>query len=508
MHPLPASLKLSLLTFSFALIMSGFALAGAAFVRDSALVAIFAGWFLLMAAGAPLLIGQQLRAILQDRDDRASDELSVFEEVTVDRPEPLASFPAPEEASAPDGEEALRRIQKTQAVDRLRDGITHDLNNRLMVISANVDAAARQMKDQPILQRKLLSALVASDQAAKLIARSTSFARQSEAGFQYLDLAEQVSAIADLMSRSLLRDTVELRLALADDLWAVQANPDDIQTALVTLSAHVRDALPQGGAITLEARNVQVQRGTLANLALEGDFVQLAIRSTGPDREPQAHEAHGKETHGREAHGEQAFALRDLDLSSWMTLRQGLHFLQGLGGASEVRRDGAETAIMLYIPRAEATTLLPAGSAGEDDTPDAGVPNRTEVLVVDDELEVALALQSTLEEFGYVTTIATDAPQAMKNLQARKPTLVLADVAMPGTMNGVMLAREVRQLFPDLPVLLITGNPMVADESSEFPLLHKPIISRDLHGAIQRHLTVRGDNKVIPLFPRPSQRAG
>ncbi|MFD0464685.1 hypothetical protein ACFQY9_25495, partial [Microvirga aerilata] len=72
-----------------------------------ALVAIFAGWFLLMAAGAPLLIGQQLRAILQDRDDRASDELSVFEEVTVDRPEPLASFPAPEEASAPDGEEAF-----------------------------------------------------------------------------------------------------------------------------------------------------------------------------------------------------------------------------------------------------------------------------------------------------------------------------------------------------------------------------------------------------------------
>jgi CheY-like chemotaxis protein len=93
-------------------------------------------------------------------------------------------------------------------------------------------------------------------------------------------------------------------------------------------------------------------------------------------------------------------------------------------------------------------------------------------------------------------------------LSARKPALVLADVTMPGTMNGIMLAREIRQIFPNLPVLLITGNPAALDESSEFPLLQKPIVSRDLHAAIQRHLTLPKDNKVIPLFPRPSQRAG
>ena len=140
--------------------------------------------------------------------------------------------------------------------------------------------------------------------------------------------------------------------------------------------------------------------------------------------------------------------------------------------------------------------------------PDESVSNHTEILVVDDELEVALALQSTLEEFGYVTSIATDAAQAVKALSSRRPALVLADVAMPGTMNGVMLAREVRQVFPGLPVLLITGNPVMADEDSEFPLLQKPIISRDLHAAIQRHLNLPpSDSKVIPLFPRTSKRA-
>ncbi len=499
---LPALLKLSLLTLSCALIMSGFALAGAAYVRNPALIAAAAGLFLLVAAGAPLLIGRQIRQALREKETDA-DEFSVFEDVTAGQMQaPAEPFAFPEdtlsvEASAPGEDEALRRLQKAQAVDRLRDGITHDLNNRLMVISANIDAAARQLKEQPILQRKLLSALVAADQAAKLIARSTAFARQGEAKVQYVSIAEQASSVADLMSRSLLRDTVEMRLALAEDLWSVQADPDDIQTAIVTLSGHVRDALPQGGTITLEAHNVRVEKGSLPDLTREGDFVQFTIRSSGPQ----------DARHAPEADLEQAFALRDLDLSSWMSLRQSLHFLEGLGGASEVRRHDMGTSIILYLPRADAATLLPSGPLSEDDAPDERVPNHTEILVVDDELEVALALQSSLEEFGYVASIATDAAQAIKALNARKPALVLADIAMPGTMNGVMLAREVRQIAPSLPVLLITGNPVAADEDSGFPVLQKPIVSRDLHAAIQRHLSPPRDDKVIPFLPRNSRRA-
>ena len=138
------------------------------------MIAAAAGFFLLLAAGAPLLIGRQIREALRGKGADEADEFSVFEDVTADLiEEPAVPFAFaddafPEVTPASDEDDALRRLQKAQAVDRLRDGIAHDLNNRLMVISANIDAVARQMKEQPMLQRKLLSALVAADQAAKL----------------------------------------------------------------------------------------------------------------------------------------------------------------------------------------------------------------------------------------------------------------------------------------------------------------------------------------------------
>lgn len=493
---MPAILRLSFLFLSSALILSGLALAVAAYTRDAEILVVAMAFFLSVAAGAPLLVGRHIGKVF-DEQEQALEDVSLFKAITLEQSAEPGTFTLPEEQPSPtEDEEALRRDQKAQAIDRLRDGITHDLNNRLMVISANIDAVARQMKDHPSIQRKLLSALVASDQAAKLIAKSAAFARQNEPKVQYLDLSERIGSVAALMGRSLLRDTVELRVEMDEELWSVEADPDDIETAIVTLSAYVRDALNQGGAIVLEARNAQVEQGALPSLGIAGDFVQLTIRSIAGEGAESLDEA-----------AEPVFTLQDIDVSSWLRLNRSLHFLQSIGGTSKVSRDGQDVAITLYLPRAQDATLLPFGSTGDDDLPSDEMRQNAEILIVDDELEVALALQSTLEEFGYLTSIATDAAQAIRNLEARRPGLVLTDVSMPGTMNGVMLAREVRQIFPELPVLLITGNPVVADEAGEFPLLQKPIISRDLHAAIQRHLAPKEEtSKVIPLFPHSTKR--
>ena len=493
---MPAILRLPLLALSCALILSGLALAAAAYTRNPEALVPALAFFLAMAAGVPLLVGRQIGRIFAE-PEQAAEEAPVLEAIPLEHAAGPDHLSAVEEPAPGEDKEALRRIQKAEAVEHLRDGITHDLNNKLMVISANIDAAARHMKDQPSIQRKLLSALVASDQAAKLIAKSASFSRPSEPQVQYLDLSERIGSVAALMGRSLLRDTVELHLSLAEELWPVEADPDDIETAIVTLSAYVRDNLTQGGTISVSAQNARVEKGSLPNLHIEGDFIELRICS--------APAAEGFHDVGNDA--EQAFTLQDMDVSSWLRLNRSLHFLRGIGGASRIFRNGEEIAITLYLPRAEAATMLPFGARGEDEPTEENVRRNAEILIVDDELEVALALQSTLEEFGYVNSIATDAAQAVKSLHSRKPGLVLTDVAMPGTMNGVMLAREVRQVFPGLPVLLITGNPVMAGEAGEFPLLQKPIVSRDLHAAIQRHLTPPDDGgKIVPLFPHSSQR--
>ena len=143
----------------------------------------------------------------------------------------------------------------------------------------------------------------------------------------------------------------------------------------------------------------------------------------------------------------------------------------------------------LFVPRAHLPALTGAKPSPDDLVEDVAQPGDLgEILVVDDEVEVALALQGMLQESGYAAVTAIGADEAMQALRSRKPDLVLTDVTMPGTMDGVVLAREIRKLHPNLPVVLITGNPMVVAESSEFPLLSKPIASRELHAALQRYL--------------------
>ena len=167
-----------------------------------------------------------------------------------------------------------------------------------------------------------------------------------------------------------------------------------------------------------------------------------------------------------------------------------------------MRRNGNGLTISLYLKRAELPERIRPGIA-EDQAPADKIGPAVEILVVDDEVEVALAVQTMLDEFGYVTHVATDAAQALRSLHARSPELVLMDVSMPGTMNGVMLAREVRQAFSRLPIVLFTGNPGVDEDQSEFPLLHKPVVSRDLPRGHPTAIAVCGRDQGHPAFSPP-----
>lgn len=498
MYLLPSNLRIVLAASCCLLVILGAVIGVASFIGQTELVVISAMALTAVALGSFLLLSWQVAQVLRAQGrllDRLSGRLTIFEEQAELEDTARKSLSlVPKGGQAPH-EDDTRQSQRIEAYNRLRDGIVHDLNNRLMVIGANVDTVARQLRDQPALQRKLLSALVAVDQAGSLIARSSAFTRRHVCKIQHVDLRERIDSIAALMSRSLLRDTVELRVSVEEGLWGVQADPNDLETAIVTLCANLRDTLLQGDVITLEVQNVAVSKGTLSRPDLEGDFVRIAI-GTG---------ALGDMPNDMEKRSEGVFTMQDMDLSSWVEFNWSLNFLQPLGGMAEVVTLGMKSAIALYLPRAKAPSQIMPPAPRDEGGVSERASTHTEILIVDDELEVALALQTMLEEFGYIARIATDAGQVLKTLKARKPGLLLTDVAMPGSLSGIMLAREVRQIFPDLPILLITGNPVIAEDESEFPLLQKPIVSRLLHAAIQKQLA-QGTGKVVSLFPKTSRR--
>jgi CheY-like chemotaxis protein len=343
-----------------------------------------------------------------------------------------------------------------------------------------------------------VAALVAADQASALMSKLLAFAQQRELQPQYIDIADHLDSIASLLERSFLSSSVEVRLSIPEDLWPVEVDPHELETAILNLGVNAREAMPEGGAITIEARNTRVRKGSLTDPELAGDFVQILISDTGGGIAPE-HLEHVFEPF---------FTTKDATQASGLGLSQVHGFARQLGGTVEIASTpGQGTTVALYLPRAELPARI-GSRADLDDLVDEEEEQigAAEVLVVDDEVEVALALQTMLQERGYAVRTAIGAREALEALRHRRPNLVLTDVTMPGPMDGVALAREIRERDPSLPVVRITGNPMVVAASSEFPLIQKPIISRDLHLAIQVHLAPAADSKVVSLFTDRGRR--
>lgn len=387
-------------------------------------------------------------------------------------------------------ERRLHHAQKMDALSRLTGGIAHDLNNRLTVISANIDAVAKQMKDQPQLKRKLLSALVAVDRATALMSKLLAFARQREWRPQFLDPAEQLVSIAELLNRSLLSEAVGVKVHCSENLWTIEVDPDQLQTAVVNLAINARDAMPRGGTIDIEASNVTL-RGS--DKGLHGDFVCISVSDTGI----------GISSEHLEEVFEPFFTTKEVSRGSGLGLSQVQGLLMQLGGEVALESEvGVGTSVSLYIPRAQMPTRVGTPRSLTNDISDTKPERKklhAEILIIDDEVDVALALESMISELGYPTRIAIGANEALDCINTTLPDLVLTDVTMPGTMDGIALGRQIRHRFPQLPIILITSNPTVVADDTDFSLLSKPINSKDLDTALRYHLVA--NKSLVVKFP-------
>jgi signal transduction histidine kinase len=370
-------------------------------------------------------------------------------------------------------EEALRQSQKMEALGRLTGGIAHDFNNLLMVASSGVDLLDRT--DDP-KRRKMLSEGIrqAVERGSALTRQLLVFSRRSPLRTEVLDIGERVRGLRFLLERS-LREDINVVLDLPEDLWPVEADPGELELALMNLAVNARDAMPDGGTLTVSATNVVGYRSG-------HDVVCITIADTGV----------GMSEAVRARIFEPFFTTKEVGRGTGLGLSQVYGFMQSLGGEVSVESEvGRGTTFTLCLPRSLATVgqVRDATLSANSTTPVASGNRR--ILLVEDDDAVAASVGHMLRDLGYSYVRRDRADEALTAATVDGQfDAVLSDMIMPGEMDGLSLARALAERAPKLPVILMTGYSEAATsaEAANFPLLRKPYRIDDLATALSRAL--------------------
>jgi signal transduction histidine kinase/CheY-like chemotaxis protein len=338
-------------------------------------------------------------------------------------------------------EDRLRQAQKIEALGQLTGGVAHDFNNLLQVISGGLQVVARQL-DPNRREQIFASMKQAVNRGASLCRQLLAFSRRQALKPEAVDLKRLVGDMRELLNRS-LRGDVQIQSLFAERLWSVEVDPGELELVILNLALNARDAMPTGGKIAISAENCEA----LADHDLNGDFVRLDIADSGVGMSPEIL-AHAFEPF---------FTTKGVGGGSGLGLAQAHGFAKASGGVVRIASSpGDGTLVSLFLPRTLKTpayipqlTSLPV----KDTAVGAG-----QVLVVEDDDEVAALTVEMIKQLGYDTTRVASAEAALGALADRRAVdIVFSDVMMPGRMNGVELAQEIRRRRPNLPVLLTSG---------------------------------------------------
>ncbi|WP_339929804.1 ATP-binding protein [uncultured Brevundimonas sp.] len=368
----------------------------------------------------------------------------------------------------------LRQSQKMEAIGQLTGGVAHDFNNLLMVISGGLDMMARG--PDPTRRERLLSGMRnAVQRGAGLTRQLLAFSRRHALEPEPIDIARQVGEMRELLDRS-LSGAVQVRTAFAPDLWPVLADPTEFELVLLNLTVNARDAMADGGRITVGGDN----RRLAGEDGLTGEFVQITVADTGEGM-PESVIARACEPF---------FTTKDIGKGSGLGLAQAYGFARESGGTLKIESEvGVGTTISILLPRSLAAPAAATATSEHAFTAFGAMPGSVGVaLLVEDDVEVGVLVGEMLAQLGYEVIRAASAVAALGALaDGRTIDLVFSDVMMPGGMNGVELAREVRRRRPNLPVLLTSGfaeSVRREVESEGIALLPKPYRIGDLAEAL------------------------
>ena len=366
-------------------------------------------------------------------------------------------------------EEALRQSQKLEAIGQLTGGIAHDFNNLLTPIVGSFDLLQRKCRDDPQALRLISGVLQSAERARLLVQRLLAFARRQHLEARAVDLEQLVRGMLDLIGRS-LGPRIEVRVDMTADLPAARVDPNQLEVALLNLAVNARDAMPEGGIISISARIADME-GEGQGLA-QGRYICLSVGDNGIGMPP--------ETLARAV--EPFFTTKAIGKGTGL----GLSMVHGLAAQS-----GGQLTLESTLGKGTTATLwLPAADISRVESPAATYETEflarpLSVLLVDDDDLVRVGAAVMLEAIGHTVVQVPSATRALDHLASGEHFDVLVtDQRMP-SMTGIDLIRRARFMRPGLPAVLITGYTDAIDpDASALPVLAKPFRAAELARAV------------------------
>jgi PAS domain S-box-containing protein len=374
-------------------------------------------------------------------------------------------------------QDALRQAQKLEAIGQLTGGVAHDFNNFLTIIRSSTDLLRNPRLDEERRHRYIDAIANTVDLASKLTSQLLAFARRQALKPEKFDPALRIRAIGEML-RSLVGSRIEVITDFECATCFVEADPTQFETALMNIALNARDAMGGEGQLkfkVFEANGIPAIRG---HRAKEGRFVALEISDTGS----------GIPIENMNAIFEPFFTTKEVGRGTGLGLSQVYGFVNQSGGNVEVRSEvGRGTTFVIYLPRAYAPEI--SETVQEHEPAAASEPGHSKrVLIVEDNEEVGSFAARLLEDLGYQPNWAKSAEEALEVLESGKEfDVIFSDVVMPG-MGGMELARRLRDLDPELPVVLTSGySNVLAEEGRQgFELLEKPYAAEELSQVLWR----------------------
>jgi PAS domain S-box-containing protein len=373
-------------------------------------------------------------------------------------------------------QEQLRQSQKMEALGQLTGGIAHDFNNLLTVVVGGLDLLNKRIEDDK-LRRYAGNALTAAERGARLTGQLLAFSRVQRLEVRATNIAPLIENMRPLL-RNVLGPGIEKKFDLDQEMLPVLADPTQVEVAVLNLAINARDAMPNGGVLTIVTRKVQVDNDPDLET---GDYIELCISDTGV----------GMTESVRERAFEPFFTTKEVGKGTGLGLSMVYGMARQSGGVARLESEpGRGTTVSLFFRAAPAHQRDHSAAADDDDGGVHTGPAAERILVIDDDPDVREFISESLAEQGYDVYQANDGKSGLSAFAAEKPDLVVLDFIMPG-LSGADVASRILSRHPEQPILFVSGyseTDSIRRIAPNAPLLTKPFRAEALSKAVRTAL--------------------